>query len=81
MQSEILLKEKYIKQLVLGSSVCAEVASVIEGTDFHFKSDAGLRSLSINFNEFWIKHLGGKKVMLKRNVFFEERSLSYGRKF
>lgn len=61
--------------------MCAELSSVIEGIDFHFKSDAALTSLSINFNELWIKHLGGKKVMLKLNAFFEERSLNCGRKF
>lgn len=43
--------------------------AVIEGTDFHFKTDTALRSLSINFNELWIKHLGLKKVILKPNLF------------
>lgn len=51
----------------LGSSVCAELLSVIEGTDFHFKFGAALRT---HFSELWIKHLGGKLVMLKLNYFF-----------
>lgn len=49
----------------LGSSVCAELLSVIEGTEFHFKFDAAFRTLSTNFSELWIKHLGGRLVMLK----------------
>lgn len=61
--------------------MCAGLLSVIEGIDFHFKSDAALGSLSIYFNELWIKHLEEKKVMPKLNGFFEERSLNSGRKF
>lgn len=58
----------------LDSSVCAEPLSVIEGTDFHFKFDAALRTLSTNFSEFWIKHLGGRLVMLKMIFFFLKES-------
>lgn len=69
-QSKILLTEKNIKQLSLGSSVCTELSSVTEGIEFHFKFDAAFRSLSINFNELWIKHSGRRKAMLKLNLFF-----------
>lgn len=48
----------------------AELSSVIEGTDFHFKFDAALRTLSTNLSELGIKHLGGRLVMLKLNAFF-----------
>lgn len=61
----------------LDSSVCAEPLSVIEGTDFHFKFDAALRTLSTNFSEFWIKHLGGRLVMLKMIFFFLKKSKLY----
>lgn len=48
----------------------AELSAVIEGTDFHFKFDAALRTLSTNLSELGIKHLGGRLVMLKLNAFF-----------
>lgn len=54
----------------LDCSVCAELLTVIEGTDFHFKLDAALRTLSTNFSELWIKRLGGRLVMLKMILFF-----------
>lgn len=63
-------QKKNTLSMSLGSSLCAELFSVIEGTDFHFKFDASFRTLSTNFSELWIKHLEGRLIMLKLNVFF-----------
>lgn len=58
-----LCQEKNTSML-LGSSMCVELLSVIEGTEFHFKFEAAFRTLSSNFSEPWIKHLGERLLCL-----------------